>query len=179
MILQKFVFPAIFVLRINITDLATAKISQREILPSTKVNPCNMWKKFIRENLSAQKLISPKLISAKINLHWPPLKAGKINFIGKQKFVNENFELAIDSWRLKILMANYDVKELLFCIIRTSQLSRIPLTDHIVYRAWYSSSVSYMFHRVSRSLHGNILLRGNPFYKWLKLEKVDLKTIEM
>ena len=42
MILRKFVFPAIFVLRINITDLATAKISQREILPSTKVNPCNM-----------------------------------------------------------------------------------------------------------------------------------------
>ena len=36
MILQTFLFPAIIVLRINITDLATVKISQREILRQRK-----------------------------------------------------------------------------------------------------------------------------------------------
>ena len=28
-------------------------------------------------------------------------------------------------------------------------------------------------------LHGNILLPGNPFYKWMKLEKTNLKLIEL
>ena len=130
-----------------------------------------MWKKhYPRKSQSTQKLILQKLISAKISFHvrnW------------KTKSINENFDLAIESGRLKTIMANYDLKELLFCIIRTSQLSRIPFTDHMFHRAWDVSSVSYMFHRVSQSLHGNILLSGNPFYKWLKLEQVDLKAIEM
>ena len=173
-------FAAIFVLRISITDLATTKISQRKILPSTKVNRCNMCKKtHPRKIESIQKLISRKLISAKINLHvrnWPPFKTRKINFIGKQTLsINENFDLTIDSESLKTIMANYDLKEL---YIQTSQLSRIPLTDHMFHCAWYVSFVSYMFHPVSQSLRGHILLPGNPFDKWLRLEKVDLKTMK-
>ena len=63
MTLQKFVFPDYFVLHTNITDLATAKISQREILPSTKVNPCNVWKIF-----HLQKPVHAKINLTKIDL---------------------------------------------------------------------------------------------------------------
>ena len=76
-------------------------------------------------------------------------------------------------------MANYDLKEQFFGMIQTSQLSRIPLMDHMFHRAWYVSPVSYKVHRVSRSLRENFLLRGDLFYKWLKLEKIDLKMIEI
>ena len=56
-------FPAIIVLRINITELANVKISQREILPSTKINPRNIWK-----NLHPRKSVHAKINLVKIDL---------------------------------------------------------------------------------------------------------------